>query len=104
MINFRLAVGQKRYAGHFMDGTAGNIDPYDLRCLPIFACNTPLEFSNDYTLYFCKEIELDNIILLLSLTLLVLIALNELAAPPLTTTAQPYLAFSTPMAFKIRQQ
>jgi len=27
----RLAVGQKRYAGHFMDGTAGNIDPYDLR-------------------------------------------------------------------------
>ena len=38
LINFRLAVGQKRYAGHFMDGTAGNIDPYDLRCLPIFAC------------------------------------------------------------------
>merc|ERR1719370_716588 len=27
----RLAVGQKRYAGQFMDGTAGNIDPYDLR-------------------------------------------------------------------------
>merc|ERR1712080_501053 len=27
----RLAVGQKRYAGHFMDGTAGNIDRYDLR-------------------------------------------------------------------------
>merc|ERR1712055_777842 len=27
----RLAVGQKRYAGHFRDGTAGNIDPYDLR-------------------------------------------------------------------------
>eukprot|EP00092_Neocalanus_flemingeri_P034980 GFUD01038064.1.p1 GENE.GFUD01038064.1~~GFUD01038064.1.p1 ORF type:complete len:538 (+),score=118.53 GFUD01038064.1:88-1701(+) len=27
----RLAVGQKRYSGVFMDGTAGNNDPFDLR-------------------------------------------------------------------------
>ena len=27
----RLAVGQKRYSGSFMDGTAGNNDPFDLR-------------------------------------------------------------------------
>lgn len=27
----RLAVGQKRYSGVFMDGTTGNIDPFDLR-------------------------------------------------------------------------
>ena len=28
---FRLAVGQKRYSGVFMDGTAANNDPFDLR-------------------------------------------------------------------------
>ena len=28
---FRLAVGQKRYSGQFMDGTAANNDPFDLR-------------------------------------------------------------------------
>jgi len=27
----RLAVGQKRYSGVFMDGTQGNMDPFDLR-------------------------------------------------------------------------
>ena len=27
----RLAVGQKRYSGVFMDGTAANNDPFDLR-------------------------------------------------------------------------
>jgi len=27
----RLAVGQKRYSGAFLDGTAGNNDPFDLR-------------------------------------------------------------------------
>ena len=31
MFYFRLAVGQKRYSGQFMDGTAANNDPFDLR-------------------------------------------------------------------------
>jgi len=29
----RLALGQKRYSGKFMDGTAGNTDPFDLRSI-----------------------------------------------------------------------
>ena len=32
----RLAMGQKRYRGLFMDGTQGNIDPFDLRSIGQF--------------------------------------------------------------------
>ena len=31
MYSCRLAVGQKRYSGAFMDGTVANNDPFDLR-------------------------------------------------------------------------
>ena len=31
IVEFRLAVGQKRYSGVFMDGTVANNDPFDLR-------------------------------------------------------------------------
>ena len=33
ILEFRLAVGQKRYSGVFMDGTVANNDPFDLRSI-----------------------------------------------------------------------